>query len=65
MLGDIVVGPIPNQKTENNISVNGPTVTIPGGYYNGRVTKTVTTATRGVTTVTMATTATDTLVITA
>lgn len=38
--GEIITGTIPT-KTRDNISVSGPTVTIPSGYYSGSYTKVV------------------------
>lgn len=38
--GEIITGTIPT-KTSSNISVSGPTVTVPSGYYSGSYTKVV------------------------
>lgn len=38
--GDPITGTIPT-KTRDNISVSGPTVTVPSGYYSGSYTKVV------------------------
>lgn len=38
--GDIITGTIPT-KTHDNISVSGPTITVPSGYYSGSYTKVV------------------------
>lgn len=54
MTGNIVVGAIPNQKEPIDVVANGPTVTVPTGWYNGSISKTVTTATRGTTTISVA-----------
>jgi hypothetical protein len=58
MTGNIVVEAIPNQRGGNAITANGPTVTVPYGYYNpasgSYYTKTVTTAPRGSTIISVA-----------
>ena len=48
--GGIVVGTIPT-KTQNDLTANGATVTVPSGYYASQTTKSVATATRGATTI--------------
>lgn len=48
--GGIVVGTIPT-KTQNDLTSNGATVTVPSGYYASQTTKSVATATRGATTI--------------
>jgi hypothetical protein len=60
MTGDVVVEAIPNQRGGNAITANGPTVTVPYGYYNpasgSYYTKTVTTASHTSPTITLNTT---------
>ena len=48
--GGIVVGTIPT-KTQSDLTANGATVTVPSGYYATQTTKSVATATRGATTI--------------
>lgn len=48
--GAIVTGTMP-QKTANDLTTNGATVTVPAGHYATQATKSVTTATRAETTI--------------
>lgn len=45
-----VTGTIPT-KTESNISVSGPTIIVPSGYYRSQVSKSVATATQAIPTI--------------
>jgi hypothetical protein len=67
--GNISVAPIPNQRGESAITANGPTVTIPYGYYNPTGSSayyiTVTTASRAATTISASTNGSGDLVISA
>ena len=49
-LSQVTVNAIPNQKTEDDVTASGATVTVPAGYYASKVDKSVQTAERANTT---------------
>ena len=49
-LSQVTVNAIPNQKTEDDVTASGATVTVPAGYYASKVEKSVQTAERAKTT---------------